>query len=133
MAFSNYLVKIGNYTIPNKYIKYDSWSSIYETLDWDSYRDMTGKLHRNALSGRKIKVEFTTPYMYKSDWDALMTGIRGQFTDSTEQKGSVTAYIDELGDYVTQDAYLVNVNPKVAQNSPFGIIYQPTRICFIGY
>ena len=133
MAFSNYLVKIGTYTIPNKYIKFDSWSSIYETLDWDSYRDMAGTLHRNALSSRKIKVEFTTPYMYKSDFDALMTGIRGQFTDSTEQKGSVTAYIDELGDYVTQDAYLVNVNPKVAQNSPFGIIYQPTRICFIGY
>ena len=133
MAFSNYLVKIGNYTIPNKYIKYDSWSSIYETLDWDSYRDMAGTLHRNALSSRKIKVEFNTPYMYKSDFDALMAGIRGQFTDSAEQKGSVTAYIDELGDYVTQDAYLVNVNPKVAQNSPFGIIYQPTRICFIGY
>ena len=133
MAFSNYLVKIGTYTIPNKYIKFDSWRSIYETLDWDSYRDMAGTLHRNALSSRKIKVEFTTPYMYKSDWDALMTAIRGQFTDSTEQKGSVTAYIDELGDYVTQDAYLVNVNPKVAQNSPFGIIYQPTRICFIGY
>ena len=133
MAFSNYLVKIGTYTIPNKYIKYDTWSSIYETLDWDSYRDMAGTLHRNALSSRKIKVEFSTPYMYKSDWDALMTAIRGQFTDSTEQKGSVTAYIDELGDYVTQDAYLVNVNPKVAQNSPFGIIYQPTRICFIGY
>ena len=133
MAFSNYLVKIGNYTIPNKYIKFDSWSSVYETLDWDSYRDMSGKLHRNALTERKIKVEFTTPYIYKSDFDALMSNIRSQFTDAVEQKGSVTAYIDELGDYVTQDAYLVNVNPKVAQNSPFGIIYQPTRICFIGY
>lgn len=133
MAFSDYLVKIGNYTIPNNYIKFDSWSSVYETLDWDSYRDMSGKLHRNALTERKIKVEFTTPNMYKRDFDALMAGIREQFTDSTEQKGSVTAYIDELGDYVTQDAYLVNVNPKVAQNSPFGIIYQPTRICFIGY
>ena len=133
MAFSDYLVKIGNYTIPNKYIKFDSWSSVYETLDWDSYRDMSGKLHRNALTERKIKVEFTTPYIYKSDFDALMSNIRSQFTDAVEQKGSVTAYIDELGDYVTQDAYLVNVNPKVAQNSPFGIIYQPTRICFIGY
>lgn len=133
MAFNDYLVKIGNYTIPNKCIKYDSWSSIYETLDWDSYRDMAGKLHRNALSERKIKVEFTTPNMYKSEFDALMAGIRSQFTDAVEQKGNVTAYIDELGDYVTQEAYLVNVNPKIAQNSPFGIIYQPTRICFIGY
>lgn len=133
MAFSSYLVKIGNYTIPNKYIKYDSWNSTYETLDWDSYRDMAGTLHRNALSSRKIKVEFNTPYIRKADWDALMTGIRGQFTNATEQCGNVTAYIDEIGDYVTQKAYLVNVNPKIAQNSPEGIIYQPTRICFIGY
>ena len=133
MAFSSYLVKIGNYTIPNKYIKYDSWNSTYETLDWDSYRDMAGTLHRNALSSRKIKVEFNTPYIRKADWDALMAGIRGQFTNATEQCGNVTAYIDEIGDYVTQKAYLVNVNPKIAQNSPEGIIYQPTRICFIGY
>lgn len=133
MAFADYLVKIGDYTIPNKYIKYDSWNSTYETLDWDSYRDMAGELHRNALASRKIKVEFNTPYIRKDDFDALMAGIRGQFTNATEQCGNVTVYIDELGDYVTQKAYLVNVNPKVAQNSPTGIIYQPTRICFIGY
>lgn len=133
MAFNNYLIKVGNYTIPNKCIKYDSWSSTYETLDYDSYRDENGDLHRNALANRKMKVEFSTPYMFKSDFDSLMSGIRGQFISSTEQSANVTAYIDEMGDYVTQKCYLVNVNPKVAQNSPTGIIYQPTRICFIAY
>lgn len=133
MAFDNYLIMVGSYTIPNKYIKYDSWSSTYETLDFDSYRDANGLLHRNALADRKLKVEFSTPYMRKSDWDALMTGIRGQFISSTEQSANVKAYIDEIGDYVTQKCYLVNVNPKIAQNSPTGIIYQPTRICFIAY
>ena len=133
MAFSDYLIKVGSYTIPNSAIKYDSWSSIYETQDYDSYRDANGDLHRNALANRKMKVEFNTPYMYKKDFDNLMTGIRGQFLSSKEQSANVTAYIDELGDYVTQKCYLVNVNPKVAQNSPTGIIYQPTRICFIAY
>lgn len=133
MAFSNYLVKVGNYTIPNKYIKYDSWSSTYETVDYDSYRDANGDLHRNAQASRKLKVEFTTPYIRKEDFDALMTGIRTNYISSTEQDAYVTAYIDEIGDYVTQHCYLVNVNAKIQQNSPTGIIYQPIRICFIGY
>lgn len=133
MAFSDYLIQVGSYQIPNSAIKYDSWSSIYETQDYDSYRDENGDLHRNALAGRKMKVEFNTPYMYKQDFDSLMAGIRGQFISAVEQSANVTAYIDELGDYVTQKCYLVNVNPKVAQNSPNGIIYQPTRICFIAY
>lgn len=133
MAFSGNLISVGSYTIPNKYIKYDSWSSTYETVDYDSYRDANGDLHRNALANRKLKVEFTTPYMYKADFDALMSGIRSNYVSSVEQSANVTAYIDEIGDYVTQKCYLVNVNPKIAQNSPIGIIYQPTRICFIGY
>ena len=133
MAFNDYLIQVGSYQIPNSAIKYDSWSSIYETQDYDSYRDENGHLHRNALAGRKMKVEFNTPYMYEQDFDSLMAGIRGQFISAVEQSANVTAYIDELGDYVTQKCYLVNVNPKVAQNSPNGIIYQPTRICFIAY
>lgn len=133
MAFSNFLIEVGTYVIPDKYIKYDSWQSTYETVDFDSYRDANGYLHRNALADRKIKVEFETPYLYKHDWDALMAAIRGQYVSATEQSANITAYIDEIGDYVTQKCYLVNVNPKVAQNSPLGIIYQPTRICWIGY
>ena len=133
MAYSNFLIEVGTYVIPDKYLKYDSWQSTYETVDFDSYRDANGYLHRNALADRKIKVEFETPYMYKSDWDELMTNIRSQYVSSVEQSANITAYIDEIGDYVTQKCYLVNVNPKVAQNSPLGIIYQPTRICWIGY
>lgn len=133
MAFNDYLIQVGSYQIPNKFIKYDSWSSTYETQDYDSYRDENGLLHRNALADRKMKVEFNTPYIYKSDFDTLMAGIRGQFITAKEQDANVTAYIDEIADYVTQRCYLVNVNPKVAQNSPNGIIYQPTRICFIAY
>ena len=136
MAFNNHLIKVGDYTIPDKFIKYDSWSCTYETLDFDSYRDANGDMHRNALGNRKLKVEFNTPYLYKHDFDELMAGIRSQFVTEVqqrEQSANVTAYTDELGDYVTQKCYLVNVNPKIAQNSPIGHIYQPTRICFIAY
>ena len=133
MAYSNFLIEVGTYVIPNKFIKADSWQSTYETVDFDSYRDANAYLHRNALADRKIKVEFETPYMYKKDFDTLMFNIRNQYVSAVEQSANITAYVDEIGDYVTQKCYLVNVNPKVAQNSPLGIIYQPTRIAWIGY
>lgn len=133
MAYSNFLIEVGTYIIPNKFIKADSWQSTYETVDFDSYRDANAYLHRNALADRKIKVEFETPYMYKKDFDTLMLNIRNQYVSAVEQSANITAYVDEIGDYVTQKCYLVNVNPKVAQNSPLGIIYQPTRIAWIGY
>ena len=131
MAHAGYQLKVGTYEVPNKYIKFDTWQSCYETLDFDSYRDSNGLLHRNAVS-RKLKVEFETPIMYKSDFDAFMTSLRGQLT-GTEQYAEVKAYIDEIGDYVTQKCYLVNMKPKIQQNSPLGIIYQPCRIAFIAY
>lgn len=133
MAFNNFLIEVGTYIIPNNFIKADSWQSTYETVDFDSFRDANAYLHRNALADRKIKVEFETPYMYKKDFDTLMANIKAQYVSSVEQSAYITAYIDEIADYVTQKCYLVNVTPKVAQNSPLGIIYQPTRICWIGY
>ena len=71
--------------------------------------------------------------MYKKDFDTLMMNIRNQYVSAVEQSANITAYVDEIGDDVTQKCYLVNVNPKVAQNSPLGIIDQPTRIAWIGY
>lgn len=133
MAYSNFLIEVGTYVIPDKFIKYDSWQSTYETVDFDSYRDADAYLHRNALPSRKIKVEFETPYLYKKDFDELMSNIRAQFVSSVEQSALITAYIDEIGDYVTQKCYLVNINAKVEQNSPLGAIYKPTRIAWIGY
>lgn len=133
MAYSNFLIEVGTYVIPAKFIKYDSWQSTYETVDFDSYRDADAYLHRNALPSRKIKVEFETPYLYKKDFDELMANIRSQFVSSVEQSALITAYIDEIGDYVTQKCYLVNINAKVEQNSPLGAIYKPTRIAWIGY
>lgn len=133
MARSDFLIKVGDYKIPYKYIKYDTWQSTLETLDLDSYRDGNADLHRNALANRKIKVEFETPHLYENNLNELMSNIHANFLTEVEQDANITAYIDELGDYVTQRCYLVNVTPKVAQNSPNGVIYQPTRIAFIGY
>ena len=139
MAYSNYLIKVGSASstattlIPNKYFKYDTYNATYETLDLDSYRDGNGLLHRNALEHRCAKVEWETPYIEKVDMDALMSIIRGAYDNAQEQSLYANIYIPEIDDYLTQRVYLVNTSFKIAQNSPTGIIYQPTRICFIAY
>lgn len=133
MAYSNYLVKVGNYTIPENFIKYDSFSALYSTTDLDSYRDANGVLHRNALSHKVAKVEFETPYMYSSDVDTLMSNIRSNFTSLVEKKANVSVYIKEINDYVTGYMYMPDVTFQIAQNSPNGFIYAPIRIAFIGY
>lgn len=139
MAFQDYLIKVGSTAstastvIPYKYFKYDSYQATYETIDLDSYRDGDGVLQRNALAHRASKVEWETPYIYKTDMDNLMSIIRGAYASSQEQSLYASMYIPEIDDYVTQKVYLVNTTFKVAQNSPLGIIYEPTRICFIAY
>lgn len=133
MAFQGYHIRVGNTVIPEKYIKYDSLQTTYETLDLDSYRDANGNLHRNALSHRSVKVEFETPYLYHRDMQNLMSIIRNNYVSAKEQSVNLSVYIDELDDYVEQKCYLVNTTWKKAQNSPLGYIYQPTRIAFIGY
>lgn len=133
MAFQGYHIKVGNDIIPEKYIKYDSLQTTYETLDLDSFRNANGVLIRNALSGRKIKVEFNTPYLFHRDMQDLMRIIRSNYISEREQSLMCSVYVDEIDDYVLQKCYLVNTTFKKAQNSPMGYIYEPTRIAFIGY
>ena len=132
MAYQGYLLKIGNTVVPEKFIKIESYDASYPALDLDAFRDANSDLHRNVV-GRKLKVEFNTPYMYQSDLTELMTLITSNFLTSLEQDLNITCYYKLTDSYITQRCYLVDPNFKISQNSPLGYIYSPTRICFIGY
>lgn len=136
MAFQGYLVKIGNYTLPYKYIKFDSYSVFMSVTDLDSYRDANGVLHRNALSHRPNKCEWETPAMLtNTDFADLMRNIRNNYTKPEERKASVTLYIPELDDYATQDMYMPDIQPSIYRyNKDLGKLqYNSIRLAFIGY
>lgn len=137
MAYSNYLIKIGNYTIPEKFIQFDSYQVFLSTIDVDTYRDADGILHRDKVLPHKVaKVEFNTPYIYKKDFDTLMANIRSQYSDSTEKRiASVSVYIPETDAYVSNIAmYVPDITVKIYQKkSASEFIYEPVRIAFIGY
>ena len=63
MGYGGYLVKFGNYTIPNNLIKQDTFSSYLNMQDLDPWTDENGYEHRDAVELKALKVEFETKAM----------------------------------------------------------------------
>lgn len=134
MAYSGYLIQIGNYKLPHKYISAESYSVYKNTQDLDSYRDADGVLHRTALEHTPNKVEFETRNMLTDkQFSEIMSNIRNNFTNATERKASVTLYIPESDSYVTQDMYMPDIQPQLYSADSKKIQYKPIRLAFIGY
>lgn len=136
MAFSNSrgLISVGGVPIPMKFMKAETYSALYSTNDLDSYRDANGVLHRNVLSHRLGKVEFETPpLMTNRQISELMRLLSNAYTVPEEKKLTVTAYMPEIDDYITQDMYIPDIQYPIYWVNGDEIKYNPIRIAFIGY
>ena len=134
MAYSTYLLKIGDFVFPRNLIKADSYSVYKSVTDLDSYVDADGVLHRNALSHYGYKCEFdTVPQMTNTQFASLMSSIYGQFTNTTERKAIVSMYIPEIDDYVSVDAYMPDIKPQMYYADDNIIKYDSIRFAFISY
>ena len=132
---SGYLVKIGSYTVPFKYIKADTYQCVWSVVDFDSYRDANGELHRDAVSDRRImKVEWETPDMDDNALQDLLSHIKSQFTDAVSKTCTVEAYMPEEGTYKTDTCYMTSdVNFSIRYARTGELRYNPVRFAFIGY
>ncbi len=135
MAYSGFLIKVGDYTIPaDKYLRADSYSVYRNIQDLDSYRDANGVLHREALDHVPNKVEFETPAMLtNTEFADLMGSIRANYIVSKERKALVTLYIPELDAYETQEMYMPDPQPSIYSTAGGIIRYNAVRLAFIGY
>jgi len=135
MAYSGYLIKIGTYTVPFDYIKYESYQCVWSVVDFDSYRDADGMLHRDAVSSRRImKVEWETPDLSDSEFNTLMTAIKNQFISAKAKSCLVEAYMPEEDAYKKDTCYLTSdVNFTIRYADANGLRYNPVRFAFIGY
>ena len=134
MAYKGYLIKVGDYEIPaNKFIRANSYSAYVNMQDVDPWTDADGYVHRTAVELKALKVEFETPAMLTDvTFEELMSNIRNNYISSRERTCNVTAYIPELGEYVTQKAYLADFTPQKYGNYGGTIKYNPVRLAFIG-
>lgn len=135
MAYSGYLLKVGTYTFPMRGIILKSYKVSWKIQDLDPYRDANGVLHRNALSHIPAKIEFEMGVgLTNTEYDDIMNNIRSQYTIASERKASITAFIPELGDYITQDMYMPDPEITIIrQESSSTLIYDTIRFAFIGY
>lgn len=133
MAYSGYLLKIGNYTVPHKFIRADTYSPYDNMQDIDDYTDANGKLHRNAVDLKAIKVEFETPAMLTDkELTDFLTNIKANFIEAKSRSVMITAYIPFEDDYVTQKGYMVDITPRMYGIFNDVIKYNPIRFAFIG-
>lgn len=136
-----YLIKVGSYTIPSKFIKAESFSSLWSTTDVDSYRDANSTLHRDSVQERHVlKVEFETPDLSDTDFDELMYNIESQYQNTaTLWNGKqaktvyVTAWVPEKRDYKTDYCYIPDINIQIRFADTRRLRYSPIRFAFIGY
>ena len=134
MAYQGYLIKVGNYTIPHRYMRAETYQALYSTLDLDSTRLADGTLNREVLAHKVGKVEFeTVPLLSNSEMNDLLSGIRGNYTNALEKCANVTFYVPEYDTYVTQKMYVPDITFTMYLADSSKVQYEQTRIAFIGY
>lgn len=134
MAYSGFLLKIGNYTIPaDKFIRAQSYQAYANMQDVDPWTDANGYLHREAVELKALKAEFDTPAMLtNTEFAELMRNIRENYINATARTCMITAYIPEYDDYVTQIGYMADFQPQMYSTAGGIIRYNAVRLSFIG-
>ena len=134
MAYEGYLVQIGNYKIPMKFIQAENYTVTLNSQDLDSYQDANGNLQRTALNNFVPKVEFQTrPMLTRDQMNELFSNIRANYTNAVERRSTAKIYIPELDSYVTQSVYLSDPEFTIWGIIDGKIYYNSLRIAFIGY
>lgn len=133
MAYSGFLLKIGNWEFPQDMIALDSYSPYVNMQDIDPWTDENGELHRNPIDLKALKVEFETKNMLTSTQFAeIMRNIRANYISEKGRSCYITAYIPEYDDYVTQFGYLADFQPQIYSTGGGVVRYNSIRLAFIG-
>lgn len=134
MAYSGFLVKVGDYIVPFSMMRAESYSDILNTQDLDSYRNANGKLNREVLDHIVPKIEFEIPPM-KTDKEitAFFKNISDNYIDKKEKKAIVTSYVSEWGEYFTTEMYIPNIQFPIYLANEKLVQYNAIRMAFIGY
>lgn len=134
MAYSNFLLKIGDYTVPSKYISAQNYGAWVNTQTLDPYTDSNGLLHMSFLPEAPLKVEFTLPAMLtNNEFASFMKEIKSQTIDgNVRRKFYCTAYIPELDDYVTELSYLADFKPGIYSTYGGVIKYNAIPLTIVG-
>ena len=135
MAYSGFLVKVGDFEIPFSMMSADSYVDVLNSLDMDSSANGNGVLEREVLDTVAPKVVFEIPPM-KTDKEinAFFDRIRENYIDKKEKNLMVTSYVSEYGKYVTAEMYLQpSIEFPIYQANKNELKYGAIRLAFTAY
>ncbi len=134
MSYNGYLIKVGDYTIPQDKIRATSYDAVLHVQDLDSFRDANGVLKRTALEHTVPEVNFELiPMLTNKEISEIFDNIRRNYSVPAERQVVATVYVPELNDYVTQKMYMPDVNFPIYGTYGGKITYNAIAISFIGY
>lgn len=133
-AYKGYLMKIGNYIVPQKFMKAETFATTRNVQDLDSYRDNDGYLHRNALPHVPLSVTFETPDL-KTDTEIeeLMSNIRINYLSAIERSFNADVYVQETNEYVQQKMYMAGNPFNLYSTSENKVRTKSIKLEFVGY
>lgn len=133
MSYDGYLLKIGDYKVPeDKYIKADTYKPYVVMQDIDDWTDAKGKLHRNVVDVKALKIEFSTPPMTNTEFETFMSNIRDNYVNAKKREAEIKAYIPERNNYVEQRCYLADITPQIHHVENGKLLYNTISIKFVG-
>lgn len=124
--FQGHLLKINGTILPTKFIQTYK-AAPDQQQDKDSYQDITGELHREVLPHTRSKIEFTTPYLWKSAKEELQSFF------PYRKEVSVTYWNDERNEYVSGIFYIPDIEFQVYRIVGNDMEYFPIRVALIEY
>ena len=134
MAYEGFLIQVGTYKIPLKYINAESYSVTLTGQELDSYTDANGNLQRTAVNNFVPAVEFSTPpLLTDSEIGELFSNIRSQFVNAVERKLSAKIFIPELNAYIEQQVYMEDTQFTIYGIFDGVVRYDSVSLTFTGY
>lgn len=134
MAYEGFLIQVGTYKIPLKYINAEEYTVTLTGQDVDSYNDANGNLQRTAMNNFVPAVEFSTPpLLTDSEIGELFSNIRSQFINPVERKLPAKIFIPELNDYVEQNVYMADTQFTIYGIFDGVVRYNSVSLTFTGY
>lgn len=131
--YNGFLLKLGNFEFPKKYIEAKTYIVTLNGQDLDSYRDGDGVLQRNALEHKVVSITFNTkPNLTDKQVGELMENIRKNYLNPIEENVIATVFVPKLNDYVTQEMYMAD-NPFTIKEISDIIKYDRITFDFVGY
>lgn len=128
MTYEGYLFSINNVPFPGKYIAQGTYQiTPNQKQDDNTYTDGDGKLHRNVLSHKRTKFEFTTPHIKEGDNRIL----QGLFPNDLTV--NVKYWNPRKGIYEMGICYTPDITFSVYDADDMSILYSPIRLAFIEY